>query len=60
MIPQHTPLLVGLDFTVQEEIIGKESDLVRRILLESNLTCVESMYIFGVHEEIIKGEFRHY
>jgi len=60
MIPQHTPLLVGLDFTVQEEIIGKERDLVRRILLESNLTCVESMYIFGVHEEIIKGEFRHY
>ena len=60
MIPEHTPLLVGLDFTVQEEIIEKERDLVRRISLESNLTCVQSMYIFGKHEEIVQGEFRHY
>jgi len=60
MIPEHIPLLVGLDFTVHEEIIEKERDLVRRISLESNLTCVQSMYIFGKHEEIVKGEFRHY
>jgi len=60
MIPQHTPFLVGLDFTIQEEIIEKERDLVRRISLESNLTCVQSMYIFGVHEDIVQGEFRHY
>jgi len=60
MIPQHMPLLVGLDFTVQEKIIEKERDLVQRISLESNLTCVQSMYIFGKHEEIVQGEFRHY
>jgi len=59
MILEHTPLLVGLDFTVQEKIIEKERDLVQRISLESNLTCVQSMYIFGKHEEIVPGEFRH-